>query len=394
MDAEPVSHDFADTQNAVSGAKPLSPSPLSPSQSRSFSTQHEEVLPSLPVDGETGEFGSVLPQVDCLILADLSEDHIPFTALDSLLRDMENGKGLSRLHVPVDYRKSMVNLSDQSLVPKPVNPRKQSSPHAAGTWTDQSDAKSLNEKPSLCTILPASPNKHSPARQDNLNFPVSASSSSVDSEHSSGGSKPEARILENSLSTEEPTRCSKGSESSADAVSTERGRPCQVQGSNSTPDQLDSEPLQRSEPTSADLTGNSPTCQTGTFLLDDSSTESTPLSPLSIYRSSASESLAKKNQSDTCSVLASSSSRSSGKVSELETVRPCHDNHYYWLTTLVIDRSLRCDGQSCETPWTHTRQVNTAFLRTDNHSLPILLWQSEVSVAHHANYFTICDVKT
>lgn len=329
MDAKAANGEIADSQNAVSGAKPTSLSPPS-SEICTFFLESENSEHLLPLAKQISEFVSVLPESGMLISAEVGLNNTPFAALDSLLREMEDGKEASDLQAPHDYRKSMVSLSDQSLVPVSVSSPKPLNSQKAKKWDDQSAINLLDMNLSQSTILPSSSGAYPLAQHDDGIHRSSVYSMSVYSENSSNACGSKASSSEGSFSSNSMTgspHAENAANASADKISQSHVPQVGASKSNESTDTLTPRPLQISASTSRSLTRSSLPHQVQTFFLDDSSTESKPSSPLSTHQSNESREVAQEKQYETSSELASCGS--SEDIPESNNVTPAQSFIFY-----------------------------------------------------------------
>lgn len=256
------------------------------------------------------------------MLADFDQNHVPFAALDSLLRDMETGKEASKILTPHDYRKSMVSLADQSLVPNPVNARKPLEPQTAETWNDQSDSNIFDRNAPQPASLP-SPAERSLSPQHHYRAShVSAYSASIYSEDSSATTDGGTRNRASYSGSETQTKSPDARKTPKDGLTENHSNPVGPHESGASTELLTPHPLEWSQPISVvSLTRNSPTHQTATFFLDKSLSESEHSSPSSASRDSGCKGDANENESDTGSAFVSSGSSES--IADAKKVRSC-----------------------------------------------------------------------
>ena len=241
---------------------------------------------------------------------------------------METGKETSDIRAPHDYRKSMVSLSDQSLIPNPVRARKSLEPQ---TDTDETPDDKLN--PNIADLNAAQPNslplsveRSHNAQHNCQEYRLSAYSASVYSEDSlavtdDGGS----RNYERHSSSERRTKSPDAKEASTDVVKEKLANPVESYKSTASPELLTSRSLRPPEPTSVhttSTTSDSPTHETVTIFLEESFSKPKQPTLPPTPRESQCKSDANGSGSDEGSAFVSSGS-SSDDVTNAKIVRPC-----------------------------------------------------------------------
>ena len=256
-----------------------------------------------------------------LILANHQQDHdFPFITIDSLLHEMETGEEATDLHVPHEYRESMVSLSDQSLIPTPVSPRKRPGSAAVKIGEGRGVAENPDTGAAKSTIPSSSPKRDHIARHNRQPSYFSKHSSSVYSDSSSASTSAKTRYHESSYSYESTARSSNPKSNSVDDTLPEHAKAADIQDLKPSIVALAPQPLQLSERTKSSLEGNSVAHQSKTFLLDSSSSEFKPSTPSSGQQSSRVDRAGKEKLYETGSEYASSGSSES--VEEPNKVRP------------------------------------------------------------------------
>jgi hypothetical protein len=210
----------------------------------------------------------------------------------------------------------MVSLSDQSLVPTAVSPRKAQASQNINTNEDEVVTIILDTNSSHSIIVPPSHGIAPLTQRDRSPSAASAYSSSVYSEKSSGMARrsccnPETKVkYPNRLHFPE------------NDIIAKHTCPVNSPESGASPDLLTPRPLQLSHATGLNLRRASVAHPNPTFLLDDSSSESKLPSPTSTNRSSGSKGIKKESQYDISSEFGSS--ESSESIQEPNRVRSYH----------------------------------------------------------------------
>jgi hypothetical protein len=328
MEAQTLSGEAPETRNLDTNAKPIYPTPAFASQSRTFFEQSERPSPPLSRAtqigeiSEIGEFRVVLRQIQHLTLQDLDQKHATSTALDSLLHDMETGKETSDIRAPHDYRKSMVSLSDQSLIPNPVKARKSLEPQTDMDKTDDklnSKIADLNAAQPDSPPLPTERSHNTP--HDCREYRLSAYSASVYSEDSLPVTHDgRSRNRESYSSPESRTKNPDAKEASNDVLTEKQAAPVESYEPTASPELLTSRSLKSSEPISVRTTSDSPTHETITIFLEESLSKPKQSTLPPAPRESQCKGEANESGSDEGSAFVSSGS-SSDNVADTKIVR-------------------------------------------------------------------------
>ena len=224
---------------------------------------------------------------------------------------METGKEASSLQAPHDYRKSMVSLSDKSLIPEPVHSRKPLDSNTVKIWDggsgDQADAKIVNMNASQSTNL-AFLEDCPRARHESRASRGSAYSSSVYSENSSATTECGARNRGRSFDSLIQSMSLEERKTRPTELTEKCSVPVEALASNASPELITPRPFQLSQSTSINLIGNSLAPQMEPFFLESSLSEPKPSSASSKDRRSGYNDVANEIQSETDSGFVSSGS--------------------------------------------------------------------------------------
>jgi hypothetical protein len=232
---------------------------------------------------------------------------------------MEAGKEATDLQAPHDHRVSMVSLSDRTLVPTPVSPRKRLGSRPVKTCEEQCDGDKLDVNAAQPTIPSSSSGKGPFALHDGKSSHISAYSSSVYSENNSATTSTETKSCEKSPSCEIEAKFADPRNIPANDKISKCAVPMDERGLKAQLASLSPLPLQLSQTASIGLRRDSVPHQSETFLQDGSSSESKQSSRSSRHSSSGGDSALKENVYQISSETASS--RSSEKPQELNRVR-------------------------------------------------------------------------
>lgn len=306
---------------------------------------------------------------------------------------MELGKEASDLHVPHGYRKSMISLSEKSLVPTAVTPRRTVHPPKVKVRNHLSNDSGVEMKALEPTAMASSIESGSSTQHDHASR-VSAYSSSVYSDHSSATTGAETRSRDSSSGSTAHARSSAATEeqrNSTNESSLKLAHPLEVRHLNVSNNALTQQPLKLFQPTETGLTRNSLALQTETFLMDGSSSESKASSPLSQTQSCNSKSIEKDRQYGTS--FEDPISGSSEIMSESRRVGRHTDSHSYVVDHLVAGPFSYSEREGSKTAWIRTKMVSD-----DSCDKPTLLTrqlsQSIFSAPCHANLVTIFSIKS
>jgi hypothetical protein len=265
---------------------------------------------------------------------------------------METGKETSEIRAPHDYRRSMVSLSDQSLIPNPVKARKSLEPQ---TDTDERpderpddklDSEIADVHAELPGSLPLPVGRSHNTQQNCREYCLSAYSSSVYSEDSlavtdDGGS----RNHESYSSSESRTKSSDAKEISTDVLLEKQAHPVESYKPTASPPSLGSRSLKPSEQTNVRNNSDSPTHQTVTIFLEESFSKPKPPTLPPTPKESQCKSDANESGSDESSAFVSSVS-SSADVADAKTVRSSSISRHSEIDNCLTGRSQRCERES------------------------------------------------